>query len=54
MKQVNIETGYDKEEQLYNIKENPEETYNLVKQFPEKTEELKLLLEKIKDEHEQQ
>jgi len=54
MKEVNIETGYSSEEQLYNLKENPEETYNLVKQFPEKVEELKTLLEKIKVQHEQQ
>lgn len=54
MKAVNIETGYSSEEQLYNLKGNPEETYNLAKQFPEKAAELKSLLEKIKAKHEQQ
>jgi hypothetical protein len=47
MKAVNIETGYSKQEQLYNLKENPEETYNLVKEFPKKAEELKSLLQKV-------
>lgn len=47
MKEVNIETGYSKEEQLYNLKENQEETSNVVKQYPKKAEELKSLLKKV-------
>jgi arylsulfatase A-like enzyme len=48
MKAVNIETGYSKEEQLYNLKDDPKELNNLAPKMPEKLKELKALLEKTK------
>ncbi|HXS55033.1 MAG TPA: arylsulfatase [Hanamia sp.] len=51
MKEVNIETGYSKEDQLYDLKNDPQEAHNLARQNPQKLEELKLLLDKIKAEN---
>jgi len=51
MKEVNIETGYSKEDQLYDLKNDPQEEHNLARQNPQKLEELKLLLDKIKAEN---
>jgi arylsulfatase A len=48
MKAVNIESGYSKEEQLYNLKDDPKELNNLASKFPEKLKELKALLAKTK------
>jgi len=49
MKEVNIETGYSKEDQLYNLKEDPQELQNLALRYPEKLAELKNLLKKVED-----
>ncbi|MFT3935707.1 MAG: arylsulfatase [Chitinophagaceae bacterium] len=48
MKEVNIETGYSTEEQLYNLKDDPTEKNNLASKFPEKLKELKALLAETK------
>ena len=48
MKVVNIESGYSKEEQLYNLNDDPKELNNLASKFPEKVKELKALLKKTK------
>jgi arylsulfatase A-like enzyme len=50
MKEVNIETGYSKEDQLYNLKEDPKELHNLALKYPQKLAELKVLLSKTKAE----
>ena len=50
MKEVNIETGYNNEEQLYNLKDDPKELTNLALKLPGKVKELKALLEKTKAE----
>jgi arylsulfatase A len=50
MKDVNIETGYSNEDQLYNLKDDPKELTNLALKFPDKVKELKALLEKTKAE----
>ena len=49
MKEVNIETGYSKEDQLYNLKEDPKELQNVASKYPEKLLELKNLLKKTED-----
>ncbi|MEO9020695.1 MAG: arylsulfatase [Ginsengibacter sp.] len=46
---VNIESGYSKEDQLYNLKEDPQELHNLASKNPEKLLELKNLLKKTED-----
>jgi len=48
LKHVNIETGFDLEPQLYNLKTDVGEKHNLAKQYPEKVQELAILLKKIK------
>lgn len=50
MEEVNIETGYSKEDQLYNLKVDPRELDNLALKYPKKVAELKALLEKVKSE----
>ena len=50
MKAVNIETGYSKEDQLFNLKDEPRELNNLASKYPKKVAELKALLEKVKSE----
>ena len=49
MKDVNIETGYSKDDQLYHLKSDPRELQNVVTKYPEKLLELKNLLMKIRD-----
>ena len=49
MKEVNIETGYSKEDQLYNLKEDPQELNNVALKYPEKLAELKNILKKAED-----
>lgn len=49
MKAVNIESGYSKEDQLYNLKDDPQELHNVAKKYPEKLSELKNLLKKTED-----
>ena len=49
MKYVNIESGYSKEDQLYNLKDDPQELHNLPLKNPEKLLELKNLLKKTED-----
>lgn len=49
MKEVNIETGYSKEDQLYNLKEDPQELHNVALKYPEKLAELKNILKKAED-----
>jgi hypothetical protein len=50
MKAVNIETGYSKKDQLYNLKDDPRELKNLASKYPDKVKELKALLSKTKAE----
>ena len=50
MEKVNIETGYSKEDQLYNLKDDPRELKNVASKNPEKVTELKALLSKTKAE----
>jgi len=50
MKKVNIETGYSKEDQLYNLKEDPKELHNVASEYEKKIAELKSLLLKTKAE----
>ena len=50
MKEVNIETGFSKEDQLYNLKNDPQELNNLATKNPKKLAELKALLAKTKAE----
>jgi arylsulfatase A len=50
LKAVNIESGYSKEDQLYNLKTDPQETDNLALKFPKKLLELKTLLSKTREE----
>lgn len=45
---VNIETGNDKEPQLYDLKKDPSEQNNLALQYPEKVKELAALLEIVR------
>ncbi len=45
---VNIELGYDKQPQLYNLSTDIGETNNLAKKYPKKVKELKAKLEEIK------
>ena len=47
-KAVNIESGYSIEDQLYNLKDDPQELNNLATKFPEKLAEMKKLLEEVK------
>lgn len=47
---VNIETGYSPEDQLYDLKKDPGEQVNLAAKYPQRVQELKTLLEKIKAE----
>ena len=49
LKAVNIESGYSKEDQLYNLKDDPEESNNLALKFPAKLNELKNLLAKVEE-----
>lgn len=49
MVDVNIETGYSNQEQLYNLNNDPAETKNLASQYPQKVKELKALLQKEKE-----
>ncbi|HET7117479.1 MAG TPA: sulfatase-like hydrolase/transferase [Hanamia sp.] len=49
MKYVNIESGYSKEDQLYNLKDDPQELHNLALKYPDKLLELKNLLKKTED-----
>ena len=49
MKDVNIETGYSKKDQLYNLKDDPQELNNLAEKYPGKVLELKNLLKKTED-----
>jgi len=49
MKNKQIESGLSKEPQLYNLKEDTAERHNLAKQYPEKVQEMKGLLDKIKN-----
>lgn len=48
MKAVNIETGYSKEPQLFNLKDDPKELQNLAGQYPKKLAQLQALLSKIR------
>ena len=48
-KNVNIESGYSKGEQVYNLKDDPQELHNLATKNPEKLLELKNLLKKIEE-----
>ena len=43
------ETGFSREEQLYNLREDIGEQRNLASEYPEKVKELKGLLEKEKE-----
>ncbi|GGW51086.1 sulfatase family protein [Arenibacter certesii] len=43
-----IETGFQKQPQLYNLKEDPEEQKNLAEQFPEKVKDLRGKLTNLK------
>ena len=47
-KEVNIESGYDVQPQLYDLKNDPGEQHNLAEIFPEKVKELAAALEKIR------
>ena len=49
IKYVNIESGNSKEDQLYNLKDDPRELRNLASRNPEKLLELKNLLKKTED-----
>lgn len=49
LKDVNIESGYSNEDQLYNLKDDPRELNNLASKNPGKLLELKNLLKKTKD-----
>ncbi len=49
MKAVNIESGYSKEDQLYDLKNDPQELHNLASKYPEKLLELKNLLKKTEE-----
>jgi hypothetical protein len=46
---VEIETGFNQEPQLYNLKKDPGETENLASKMPEKTKEMEAALNKIRD-----
>jgi len=49
LKAVNIESGYSKKEQLYNLKEDPKELHNLALKNTQKLWELKNLLKKTEE-----
>ncbi|HEY5391870.1 MAG TPA: arylsulfatase [Hanamia sp.] len=49
LKGVNIESGYSKVDQLYNLKDDPRELQNLATKYLEKLLELKNLLKKTQD-----
>jgi arylsulfatase A-like enzyme len=49
---VNIESGYSKEDQLYNLHDDPREMHNLAAKYPQKLAELKTLLSKVEAEKE--
>ena len=49
LKEVNIESGYSKEDQLYNLKDDPQELHNIAKEYPEKLLELKNILKKTEN-----
>lgn len=49
-KNTNTEMGTDPEPQLYNLIQDPGETRNVAKEYPERVQELETLLEKIKQE----
>ena len=48
-KALNIESGYSKDDQLYNLKDDPQELNNLAKKNPERLTEMKKLLEEVKN-----
>jgi len=50
MELVNIETGYSAKDQLYDLKKDPGERINLAGKYPQRVQELKALLEKVKAE----
>jgi arylsulfatase A-like enzyme len=49
MTEVNIESGYSKEDQLYNLKYDPRELHNLALKNPDKLAALKNLLKKTEN-----
>jgi arylsulfatase A-like enzyme len=49
---VHIESGYSKEDQLYNLQNDLREMHNLASKYPEKLKELKTLLSKAEAEKE--
>ena len=49
LKDVNIESGYSKADQLYHLKDDPRELNNVAKKYPEKVLELKNLLKKTEN-----
>jgi len=49
LKDVNIESGYSKVDQLYNLKDDPHELNNVANKYPEKVLELKNLLKKTEN-----
>lgn len=51
MRDLDLETGYSKDPQLYNLNEDPKELHNLATRYPKKLEELKSILEQIKAEN---
>lgn len=46
---VNIETGFQKKAQLYNLEKDPGETQNLASKMPDKTEIMKQELKRIRN-----
>ncbi len=48
-KDVNIESGYSNQDQLYNLKDDPRELHNIAEKYPEKLLEIKNLLKKTED-----
>jgi arylsulfatase A len=49
LKDVNIESGYSKIDQLYNLQDDPRELHNMATKYPEKLLELKNLLKTAED-----
>ena len=45
---VNIETGYSKEAQLYDLKTDPGEQNNVADKYPQRVQQLKALLDQVK------
>lgn len=48
-KQVNLETGLNEQPQLYNLKEDQGEQHNLADQYPDRVEEMKAELAKLRE-----